>query len=354
MYYDPLEVQPVSCLFSIVEDGMPPANGITVISSVLTNNNTLQELILSRNNFTIEGARNIADAVQKNTTLQRLDISYCNIHSKGALNISESTKSNKTLRELIMSWKKDQVTVNTADQFWDLHNKKIENIGMLTVSQLLHDSMKVLKLNTSFNEITDDGVVAICNFLSRNNALQELDISHNQITIKRASNIAQVLQVNTTLLRLDISYCNIPNEGMIVISDRLKSNNVLQEFYCRYNNITVEGANTIAKLIQLSTRSKAIDISCCGITVKGAVIISKSCKHSKILQKAILSWIDIENITAKQKEGYTVNTSVQDCELTGQNIGNSGALIISNLLFNIITTKNLDISLNNISDISAI
>ena len=329
-------------------------NGITVISSVLTNNNTLQELILSRNNITIEGARNIADVVQKNTTLQKLDISYCNIHSKGALIISKSAKSNKTLRELIMSWRKDQVTVNTTDQFWDLHNNKIENIGMLIVSQLLYDNMKVVKLNTSFNEITDDGVVAICNFLSSNNALQELDISHNQITIKGASNIAQVLQVNTTLRRLDISYCSIPNEGMIAISDHLKSNNVLQEFYCRYNNITVEGANTIAELIQLSTRLKAIDISYCGITVKGAVIISKSCKHNKILQKVILSWIDIENITAKQKEGHTVNTSVQDCELTGLNIGNSGALIISNLLFNNITTKKLDISLNDISDISAI
>ena len=324
---------------------------LSTITGCLKANKILQELNISHNHITTEGADIIADIIQHNLALQKLDISFCNIHSIGALKISKSYESNQTLQELIISWRNDDVTVNTADPVYNLSCKRIGNTGAQIVSFFLQNVMtKVYKLDVSFNDITDDGIVAICGCLKNNNFLKDLDISDNQITTEGACAIAQVIQSNTTLQRLDISGCNIPNMGIVAISDCLEYNKTLKELYSKHNNVSTEGANKIARLIQINTTLKMIDISYCGIPSEGAMKITESCKHNRTLIGLTISWKDIEHIRGRV-QGHVVNTLESDCELSGLNIGNSGAEIISNLLCNKMKADKLDISNNSISDI---
>ena len=46
-----------------------------------------------------------------------------------------------------------------------------------------YSNTKVEKLNISHNDITDNGVVAICECFKCNEALKEFDLSHNKIRI---------------------------------------------------------------------------------------------------------------------------------------------------------------------------
>jgi len=332
-----------------------PNDGIVTISKSLMNNNTLKEIDMSYNQVSTEGANMIAEVIQTNVALQKFDISFCDIPSKGAAVISKAYKTNKTMQELKISLKNDRVTINTAVSFLDLSSNNIGDAGALIVSDILCNSMvNICKLNISFNGIRDNGVMTICDCMNNSNTLQELNISHNKISAYGASHIAEAIQGNTTLLRLNVSACNIPNDGVTAIIKYLKNNSTLEEFYCRHNTITVEGVNKITELIQINETLRIIDIAYCGIPNEGAILISKSCRNSRTLQELIISWIDIECIKAKREEGYVVNTSELHCDLSGLNIGDTGVQIISNLLFDKLKAKTLDISNNNILDILAI
>jgi len=327
---------------------------IVMISDSLMNNNTLLEINMSYNQISIEGANMIAEIIRVNVVLQKLDVSYCRIPSKGAKVISNSYKSNKIMRELVISWKNDQVTINSAVSSLDLSSNNIGDTGALIVSNFLCNSMvKVCKLNISFSGITDNGVMSICDSLKNSNTIQELNISHNQISVDGASSIAETIQSNTTLLKLDVSACYIPNDGVIAIIKYLKNHNTLEEFYCRHNTINIEGVNKINELIQDNRKLRIIDIAYCGIPGEGAVLISKSCRKSRTLQELIISWTDIENIKADREEGNVVNTSEPKCDLSGLHIGDTGVQIISNLLFEKLKAKTLNISNNNLLNVLA-
>ena len=375
-------------------------DGVVDISDGLKNNNSLQTLKMSHNKITSKGPKALAEAIQVNTTLQTLDISYCGIPDDGVVVISESCKNNKTLQKLIISWKSSQddtVVIDIGqDKCCDLANKKIDNIGAQIVSNFFSFSVKTTKLNISKNNISSDGVVTISECLTNNKSLQELNLSHNIIaadganmiagaitmnktleeidishnnvsgdgiiaisnciikntTLKvlnishnaidkeRATALAEAISINKTLARIDISHCGIPDEGTLAIGEAVKNNNGLKCLNMSYNEIKIDGAKMVAKAIQVNKTLLKLDISYCCIPDDGAVIISQSCFPT--LQELIVSW---------NSKNYLINfkkTSVL-YDLSRKDIGNTGAIIISNILCYNFAVRNLCISHNNIS-----
>ena len=173
--------------------------GAIAISNCIKNNTSLQEVTMSHNHIAIKGAEKIAEAIQFTTTLQKLDISYCCIPVDGALVISESCKNNKTLQELIISWKNDQVTVSTADPFWNLSRKNIGNTGASIVSNLLFSNTKVKKLDVSYNDIGGDGLTAISHFLRNDRSMEELNMIGNIISADESETLFTAVQFNPLL-----------------------------------------------------------------------------------------------------------------------------------------------------------
>ncbi|XP_065896624.1 protein NLRC3-like [Dysidea avara] len=317
-------------------------SGIVAISKSLKYNNTLQELNMSYNE--INEINEIVEVIEGNTTLRKLDISYCGIRSKMAVIVSESYKNNKTLQEFIISWKNDQVTVRTADIFYNLSNKKIGDIGALIVSNLLYNSTRVNKLDVSYNKISHKGIVFIADYLKNNITLQKLNISHNSIAIEGAKKIAEIIQINRSLQNLNISYCSIPDRGIVTICNFLSNNTTLQELNMSHNEIMSTGAKKIAEVIQLNTTLLKLDISSCGIPDSGALVISKS-YISAVLKEIKISW---------KSNHVTINTAESVWDLSRKNIGDTGAQIVSNFLCNNVEIKELYVSHNNISDYRAL
>ena len=182
--------------------------GTIPISNCLKNNHVIQELDMSYNHITDEGAEIIAEVIKVNKTLRKLDISYCGISNIAVLGISDSYISNETLQEFVISWEKDQITVNTAEPFWDVSNKNMRSIGALIVSKLLYGNVKVLTVNISYNNITDVGAVSISNLLKKNSTLELLDISCNGITREGTKVISNAARFNANL-KIIYNYNNI-------------------------------------------------------------------------------------------------------------------------------------------------
>ena len=154
----------------------------------------LQDLNMSYNRITKQGAESMNKAFQTNETLYKLNISYCEISTKEALTISESFKSHEALKELILTWRNESslIYINTAVSNLDISHKNIGSYGAIIISNVLHNNVKVQKLIISHNNISDDGAVDICNLLKNNNTLELLDISCNGITrqVQEMINIA--------------------------------------------------------------------------------------------------------------------------------------------------------------------
>ena len=169
-----------------------------IICSSLVCNTTLLELDLSYNKISIADAREIAHIIYVNTTLQTLNISYCHIPDNEVVLISNSYKSNKTLHQLIISWNKDQITVNTADELCDVSRKDIGYTGALIVSNLLFNNLKVKKVDISYNNLSDDEAIAISNCLKNNYVLQQISMSGNNITAKGKEEIQRLFGLKRT------------------------------------------------------------------------------------------------------------------------------------------------------------
>jgi len=315
------------------------------ICSGLTKNITLQELNMSYNNIDDEGANGIAGIIQAMSMLRRLDISHCNISDAGSILISNTyMKSNKTLKELIISWKNDQITINTKSSDLSLPGKHIGDTGAILISKFLYSKTMIKKLDISHNNIRNDGVIAISNCLKQNNTLQELNISGNCIGTKGAEKLGEVIEMNQHLLKLRVSLCTINDDSVNIICSSLtrQLNTVLQELIMA---ISDEGAKKIAEMIKINTTVQKLDISYCNIPDEGAVLINDVYKHSKTLQELKLSW---------QNDIITISSVDIFYKLSYKSIGNIGAIIISNILSKNIKTKVVDISYNSISDDGAV
>ena len=161
---------------------------VMCFSECLKEDDTLQELNMSNNRITNEGAKMIGEAIKVNKTLQKLDISNNSISDDGAAAISDGLKCNISLQELNMS------------------DNQIANEGAKMIGEAIKVNKTLQKLDISGKSISDDGAAAISDGLKCNISLQELYMSSNN---EAAKLIAEAIKVNTTLHTLGFYRHNI-------------------------------------------------------------------------------------------------------------------------------------------------
>ena len=108
----------------------------------------------------------IIQGVMQVDTLQELNISDNRISDDGAITFSECLKTNTALIELNMS------------------ETCITRKGASVIAEAIQLNTALQKLNISNNRISDDGAIAFSKCLKTNTILIELDISGNHITCK--------------------------------------------------------------------------------------------------------------------------------------------------------------------------
>ena len=236
--------------------------GAKLIAKVIQGNMSLQKLDISHNDISDDGAIAIGEALRchynsnsmvttnegitnkdniQNCTLQNLNMSYNNISSEGIVGLSDCLKNNNTLQQFTISWN-DYETSLVLDhtQIFDMSSKHLGNVGTIIMSAFLfqNDKIQLKVLDISYNNIFDDGAVAISEYLRANKTLKKLIMSNNEITSLSVIKIIEAIQMNTTLRLLDISHNNISRcrEVVTALSDHLKHNNTLQVLEISWND----------------------------------------------------------------------------------------------------------------------
>ena len=132
--------------------------------------NKVEELNLTSNNISDEGAKALAEALKVNTALQGLLwLGDNEISDEGAKALAEALK------------------VNTALQKLDLYENKISDEGAKALAEALkvNTALQGLGLVSKFwlgsNKISDEGAKALAEALKVNTTLQRLCLSRNKI-----------------------------------------------------------------------------------------------------------------------------------------------------------------------------
>ena len=265
-------------------------NTEAVVISNLYYNSEVKFLNVSHSCISDDGVAAISEWLKNNNTIEKLDISYNTVDVKGSRQIGAIIQANETLQEL----------------------------------------------DISHCDIPVDGTTVISNSLKKNTTLKNLHMSHNKVEAKR---IAEVLQVNTSLQKLNISCCNITDVGAII--DSLQANCRLNELNMSLNKITADGAEKIAELIQINKTLQILDVSFCGIPDNEAIAISKSFKGNETLKEIVISWsyhdysigivrnpfqLTVGKISSKWHE-------YSNCDVSRLDIGDTGAVVLANLLY---------------------
>ena len=126
---------------------------VMCLSECLKEDDTLQELNMSYNKITNEGAKMISEAIKVNKTLQKLNISENSISDDGAAAISDGLKCNSSLQELNISWNKitkegikliaEAIKVNTTLHTLNLYQYSINgalSCNMTVLTAVYHNN----------------------------------------------------------------------------------------------------------------------------------------------------------------------------------------------------------------------
>ena len=313
---------------------------IEEIVNVMDNNIIVQSLNLSDNCFKYDDALKIADILNNNTTLQELDISNNNITTRGAIAISESLCNKIKLQCLKMSW--NNYILNTNQSTIIFSHSNIKNGDARILSNVLCSNRTVTELNLSRNKISENGAKDISNCIEINKSLKEINLSRNKISDIGLKKIAIALQKNQTLQKLNISRNNISDDGAIAISDCLKNNSTLMHLNISQNKISNDGIINIGEGLQTNATLQLLDISYNKICNDGIVIFCDHLKRKSGLQE----------LTISLNNGIylVLNFMAQSYNMCKMNLGNTGAVLISTLLYINANLQKLDISNTNISD----
>ena len=306
---------------------------VMCLSECLKEDYTLQELNMSINKITNEGAKMIGEAIKVNKTLQKLDISGNSISDDVSSAISDGVKCNISLQEL------------------DMSSNKVTNEGAKMIGEAIKVNKTLQKLDISGNSISDDGSSAISDGVKCNISLQELDMSSNKVTNEGAKMIGEAIKVNKTLQKLYITHNRISDDGAAAISDGLKCNISLQQLNMSWNKITNDGAKMIGEAIKVNKTLQKLYITGNSISDDGAAVISDGLKCNISLQELNMSWNKITNEGAKMiGEAIKVNKTLQKLDISHNSISDDGAAAISDGLKCNISLQQLNISYNKITN----
>ena len=195
-------------------------------------------------------------------------------------------------------------------------------------------------------KIGDIGMSVLQQFISENTStLEYVDLSHNQSSPWGVySAIIRNCSANSLTLCGDDGIEDYVNE----IKEALQTN--IKLISLKLCDIVYHGVISIAETIQVNTTLQNLDISSNNISDVGAAAISDSLKRNGSLVKLNMSGNNITSAgTKKLSEAIQVNTTLLNLDISSSNISNAGAAAISDSLKTNSSLAKLNISQNNIN-----
>uniref|UniRef100_A0A8C1Y1P0 Uncharacterized protein n=1 Tax=Cyprinus carpio TaxID=7962 RepID=A0A8C1Y1P0_CYPCA len=246
-------------------------------------NSNLRELDLSRNQIGDSGVTEISSLLRNSQTLQILRLSDCSISEEGYKALSSALRSNPShLIEL------------------DLTGNDPGPSGVKQLSDLLQDPNCQLKTLRFLGPAADEGCQYVTGIVGKNPLLlRELNLSEHELGDTGVIQISALLQdKHCTLNTLRLRHCGLTDEGCSAVTSALKSNpSHLRELNLSWNKLGDSGVKNLSDLL-MNTQFKLekLDLRGCRITEKQCLILTSALKSNPShLRELILSGNQIKN-----------------------------------------------------------
>uniref|UniRef100_A0A8C1VJF7 Uncharacterized protein n=1 Tax=Cyprinus carpio TaxID=7962 RepID=A0A8C1VJF7_CYPCA len=234
-------------------------------------NSNLRELDLSRNQIGDSGVTEISSLLRNSQTLQILRLSDCSISEEGYKALASALRSNPShLIEL------------------DLTGNDPGPSGVKQLSDLLQDPNCQLKtLSLCGCSITEKQCLILTSALKSNPShLRELNLSWNELLgdsgVKNLSDL--LMNTQFKLEKLDLRECSITEKQCLILTSALKSNpSHLRELILDFNQIKNTGVNHLCDVLK-DSRCKLERLSLYGCGITDVSSLTQSLTNTKALQ----------------------------------------------------------------------
>uniref|UniRef100_A0A8C1UND3 Uncharacterized protein n=1 Tax=Cyprinus carpio TaxID=7962 RepID=A0A8C1UND3_CYPCA len=280
----------LNCI-SITDEGCAP------LASVFNSN--LRELDLSRNQIGDAGVTEISRLLRNSQTLQILRLSDCSISEEGYKALSSALRSNPShLIEL------------------DLTGNDPGPSGVKQLSDLLQDPNCQLKTLRFLGPAADEGCQYVTGIVGKNPLLlRELNLSFRELGDTEVNQISALLQdKHCTLNTLNLCLCSITEKQCLILTSALKSNpSHLRELDLSWNQIKNTGVNHLCDVLKDShCKLDRLSLYDCGITDVSS--LTQSLTNTKALQ--FLKQLDLsDNKIGDSKQKLIDVLRDSNCEL---------------------------------------
>ena len=340
-----------------------------VLAFGLCNNTTVEELNISCNYITIEGAVAILDCVKQNRTLKKLDLSSnCIGKWNEILQSIEKEKTTLSLEYIDLS--------RNASSPWGVYCAIIRYccVSSLTLcgdegmKEYIKEMVSSLQVNTRLQSLTlcdifDMGHLKLLQnalnfFLSQTKVAREINrhtivinsntfcdvstIELSNITISDDDLLHFMKGNNGKIGKLIISHNNITDNGIAVICEFLKYNETLKEIDLSHNGISIDGMNKM--LLNIKNQGTKLSLEYVDLSKNRAspwgvycAIIGHCCNSLTLCGDEGMKEY-IKEIT----NNLQANTTLQS--LTLHSIGKIGVESIKTVLMKNCTLKRLNLS----------
>lgn len=219
------------------------------LSDGLKVNNTLTALILENAKLDDTSAQSLATGLEeaKDIPLRKLALGSNQLGDKGMNSLSSFLQTNVYLEDLDVSW------------------NCLSNAGALALFSAFHrnDRTRIQTINLAHNSLSDihDKEYGIKPFLRRNRTVRILNLEGNLITDESVISLAEGIKENnqTCLEHLYLGWNDIGDEGTVALAEMLEGNTTLRVLGLGENSIQNLGA--WALLAAMDTNTTIRDIS---------------------------------------------------------------------------------------------
>jgi hypothetical protein len=232
---------------------------------------TSEELDLSNQNLSYIDIVLLGEGIKGTTTLKSLNLIATTLDDQKFKELMRSLSENKTIEELFVGRNELSTEGLKSLAEWmkkpdckiiqlSLFENKIDDAGIEILVPAFKVCSSLKKVNLDSNTFTIVGVQKLCQWLKEEDCkLTHLSLVKNSIGENRIYVITEMLKKNKSLLSLNLSYNKVKDIGAIVLAEALVINQSLEALFLGFNNIYKAGGSKIEKALK-KTRTKPINV----------------------------------------------------------------------------------------------
>eukprot|EP01029_Cantina_marsupialis_P029290 TRINITY_DN780050_c0_g1_i1.p1 TRINITY_DN780050_c0_g1~~TRINITY_DN780050_c0_g1_i1.p1 ORF type:complete len:349 (+),score=76.19 TRINITY_DN780050_c0_g1_i1:43-1089(+) len=222
-------------------------------------------IILPYNNIGDDGVSALCKLIESSTVLHTIDLRYNDFSANGAQELASALSTNASVKKVILS------------------GNPIED--GICMAELLQNNATITELYLSNTSIKTDAMIGIATVMKENNTLEVLHLDNprlHSIGDDVILHFSEMLRVNSSIRILKMSKCGFCDSGIALLVKHLQENTTLEDLDLSCNKIGTSGLESLSALLYCGSNIKRLVLDCNRLGDNGAFALTKALPESKL------------------------------------------------------------------------